>query len=35
MLENMALRKTFGPNTDEVTENWTNRHKKELYDLKH
>jgi hypothetical protein len=33
MLENVQLRKKFGPKRDEVTRDWTKRHKKEVYDL--
>jgi hypothetical protein len=33
MLEYMELRKKFGPKRDEVTGDWTKRHKKETYNL--
>jgi hypothetical protein len=33
MLENVELRKKFVPKRDEVKEDWTKRHKKEIYYL--
>jgi len=32
-LENMVLRKKFGPIREEVTEEWRKLHNEELYDL--
>jgi hypothetical protein len=33
VFENKLLRRIFGPNSDEVTEEWRKLHNKELYDL--
>jgi hypothetical protein len=33
MLENVELRKKFGPKRDEVTGNWKKKHKNAIYDL--
>jgi len=33
VFENRVLRKTFGPKTDEVTENWRKLHTEELHDV--
>ena len=33
VFENRVLRKIFGPNRDEVTDEWRRLHKKELYAL--
>jgi hypothetical protein len=33
VLENEVLRRTFGPNRDEVTGDWRRLHNKELYAL--
>jgi hypothetical protein len=33
VFENMALRKIFGPKSDEVTGEWRKLHKEELHDL--
>ena len=33
MFENRVLRKMFGPNSDEVTEEWRRLHNEELLDL--
>ena len=33
VFENRALRKIFGPKTDEVTGEWRRLHNEELYDL--
>jgi len=33
MFENRVLRRVFGLKRDEVTREWRNRHKEELYDL--
>jgi len=33
VIENRALRKIFGPKTDEVTGEWRRLHNEELYDL--
>jgi hypothetical protein len=33
MFDNTALRKTFGPESDEVTGEWRRLHNEELHDL--
>jgi hypothetical protein len=33
VFENRVLRKTFGPKTEEVTENWRKIHTEELHDV--
>jgi hypothetical protein len=33
MFENRAMRRIFGPNRDEVTAGWRNKHNEELHNM--